>query len=130
MKEENQIDSKFIDSSLLIAFIIDGRGKEIISKPDIFLISVLSLFEVHKKLLQFNINEDKISNYLNFIKRKSVVINVDEKVAVKAVEFSHKNDLPAIDSLIYASAVLNNATLFTLDNDFRGLKNVIVMEVR
>ena len=127
MKEENQIGSKFIDSSIWLAYILEGKHKEIIDAAEILLSSVLSLFEIHKKLLKINASKELIESFLLFIKKKSIIIHVDEKIVEKAVVFSYENNLPVIDSLIYASSIQNESSLLTSDNDFRGLKNVIFL---
>lgn len=127
MKEKNPIDSKFIDSSIWLAYVLEGKHKDIIESSELLLISVLSLFEIHKKLLKVNASKELINSFLSFIKKKSIIINVDEKIVEKAVFFSYENNLPVIDSLIYASSIENESSLFTSDNDFRGLKNVVTL---
>jgi len=67
-------------------------------------------------------------NSLAFIKKKSFIISVNSELAESAAEISIQHSLGAVDALIYASALKNNAVLFTLDNDFRGLKNVVVLK--
>ena len=127
MKEKNQTDSKFIDSSIWLAYVLEGKHKDILESSELLLISVLSLFEIHKKLLKTNVSKELINSFLSFIKKKSIIINVDEKIVERAVSFSYENNLPVIDSLIYASSIENESSLFTSDNDFRGLKNVVFL---
>jgi len=90
--------------------------------------SVLSLFEIKLKLLKDKRDTLMIQKSLGFIKKKSLILPVNEEISRDAVDFSLKHKLPAMDSLIYASALKNGAVLITLDNDFRGLKNVNVLE--
>lgn len=52
------------------------------------------------------------------------MINLDEKIAEKAPELVIEKSLPIADSIVYASSLINNAILLTLDNDFRGFDNV------
>lgn len=127
MKEENPTDSKFIDSSIWLAYILEGKHKDILESSELLLISVLSLFEIHKKLLKIDTSKDLINSFISFIKKKSIIINVDEKIIEKAVIFSYENNLPSIDALIYASSIENESSLLTSDNDFRGLKNVVFL---
>ena len=78
------------------------------------------------KLIKEKVDEAKINKSIEFIKRKSLIVPVDAEIAEKSVMVSIGHNLPAIDSLIYASSLINNALTLTLDNDFRGLKNVVV----
>ena len=121
-------DSKLIDSSVWIAYFFNGKCTEFIDSEEILLLSTLSLFEIKKKLAKSKIEGSKIMKSMEFIKKRSLVVPVSGHIAEKAVDLSLDNGLPIIDSVIYATSVLNNATLITLDNDFRGLKNVIIVK--
>jgi len=61
---------------------------------------------------------------MHFIKKQSIIIDLDEKIADKASELVIEKNLPIADSIVYASALIHNAILLTLDNDFRSLNNV------
>ena len=92
---------------------------------DMLLTSSLSLFEVKLKLLKDKKEQSLIQKSLEIIKKRSLVIPMDTKIGEKAAEISIALRLSAIDSLIYTTSLTNNATLVTLDNDFRGLKDVL-----
>jgi predicted nucleic acid-binding protein len=66
---------------------------------------------------------------MSFIKNKNIIVNIDEKIAEKAADISSEKNLPAIDSLIYATSLMNKLKLISLDNDFRGLDNVEILEI-
>lgn len=120
-------DSKLLDSSVWLAYLFDGKYiNEIESDKQLF-ISILSLFEIKTKLMKKKIKEKEVLEKINFIKKKSAILHLNEEIAEKAAEISAKKNLPAIDSLIYSSALFNNIELITLDNDFRGLKRAIVL---
>jgi len=119
-------ESKFIDSSVWLAYFFDGEHKNIIENEEILLISIVSLFEIKRKLLVKNVPREIVKEKIDFIKKKSHLIDVDLNIAEKAVEISLKNKLAAIDSLIYASSLFQGAILLTRDNDFRGLPEVQV----
>ena len=70
----------------------------------------------------------KLQKAMELIKTRSIIIAIDLEIADKAVELSIKNNLHTADALIYSSALKNASTLITLDNDFRGLNNVIVID--
>ena len=120
-------DSKLIDSSVWLAYLFNGSNSDVIDSNEILLLSVLSLFEIKKKLVKSRVENNKIARSMEFVRKRSLIIPVSEEITEKALEFSLKNDLSIIDSLIYATAVINDSILITLDNDFRGLENVNLM---
>ena len=119
-------DSKLIDSSVWIDYLFNGKHAEIIDSEELLLLSSLSIFEIKNKLKRSNVEENKIAKSIEFIKKRSLVIEVNIEIAEKAVDFSLKNNLSIVDALIYTTAILNQAKLITLDNDFRGLKDVVI----
>ncbi len=127
MKEEKVIGSDFIDSSVWLSYFIDSINKETIEKEEILLTSVLSLFEIKKKLLEKNVPNNEIIEKINFVKKKSIIISITNEIAEESANICVKNKLPAIDSLIYVSSLKQNSTLITLDNDFRGLEKVEIL---
>ena len=120
-------DSKLIDSSVWLAYLFNSTYSNIIDSEEILLLSVLSLFEIKRKLAKSKVENSRIARSLEFIKKRNLIIPVSEDISEKAVDFSLDNNLSIIDALIYTTAILNDSTLITLDNDFRGLKNAIVM---
>ena len=113
-----------IDSSIWIDYLINGNHKELIEKEEKLLLATISLIEIKKKLSKLKIPSKEIDNKLDYIKKQSIIINLDEKIAERASEIVVEKELPIADSIVYASALINSAILITLDNDFRGLENV------
>ena len=120
-------DSKLIDSSIWIKYLFEGSCKEIIETDKQNYISLLSLFEIKQKLLKKEVKKEEVRIHLNFIKQKNTVLELTENIAEKAAEISVENKIPAMDSLIYTTALMNNLKLLTLDNDFRNLPNVEIL---
>jgi predicted nucleic acid-binding protein len=52
------------------------------------------------------------------------VIAIDEDIAVSAADLAMKHKLPLADSLIYAITLAHKATLWTQNDDFKGLPHV------
>ena len=121
-------DFKLIDSSVWIAYFLTGSFKELLEGDEMFFLSVLSLFEVKGILIKKNVPLEKVAISLRFVKKRSLLIDVNAEISEMAAEVSIKHKIPTIDAMIYASALKNNAVLITLDNDFRGLKSAIVMD--
>jgi len=130
MKGEKVIDSKFIDSSVWIACVTKKSYSEIIDSEERLFLSVLSIFEIKKKLIKDNITRIEIEKNMKFIKEKSIIMIPTIEIAEKVIEISYEKDMPAIDSIIYSTALLNKIKLLTLDNDFRGLENVEILELK
>src|SRR3989344_6869320 len=112
----NMTDSKFIDSSIWIEYFIYSKFQEIIKSEEFLLTSVLSLFEIKRKLERLKIKKEDVEKSIKFIESKSIIILIDSQTAKHAAEMSIKYNLAAIDALIYSSSVEQNATLVTMDH--------------
>jgi len=122
-------DFKILDSSIWIAYLFNGNFKEIIDIDEQLFLSAVSFFEIKTKLLKKKMEKNEINSKMNFIKKKSIILSIDEKIAEKASEFSVDKNIPAIDSLIYATSIINKIRLITADNDFRNLENAEVLNL-
>lgn len=58
------------------------------------------------------------------------VVNLREDIALKAAMISIRNKLPMADSIIYATGLIENAIIWTQDQDFKGLSGVNFREVQ
>ena len=80
------------------------------------------VYEVFKKVaLAFD--ENRALQAIGQLKQGRVV-NVDEAIAIYAGKLSLEKKLPMADALIYATAVLHDATVYTQDAHFEGLAQV------
>ena len=120
-------DSKLIDSSVWLAYLFNGSYSDTIDSDEILLLSVLSLFEIKRKLGKSNYENSKITKCMDFIRKRSLIVPVSEEIADNAANFSLEKNLSIVDSIIYTTAMLNDSMLLTLDNDFRGLRSVVFM---
>lgn len=92
------------------------------------MLSSLSLFEIKRKLLKNKaLKRKEIEEKVAFIKSKSLVVDVDERIAEKAADIAEEKELGAADAIIYTTALLTHTTLYTLDNDFRGFDKATVL---
>ena len=120
-----------IDSSAWLSYFLaeNELSKKFVEEGDrLLMTSVLSIFEIKKKMLMKNISESKIEEFLKFVKTRSLLIELNEKICNNAAELSLKHNLHSIDSLIYCSAILNNATLISGDKHFEGLENAFILK--
>ena len=111
-----------LDSSCWLEFFADTDRADlfadVIETVDELVVPVLTIYEVVKKLSRES-SEEIASAALSLMQRGRVV-PIDIDVAVAAAV----NGLPLADSLIYASARLHGAILWTQDADFDGLAGV------
>ena len=120
-------ESKLIDSSIWLDYFFNGNNREFIESDNLHFTSVISLLEIKRKLIKMKIEKEKISKSIEFIKKRSIIISLEKETTEKAVDISIRYNLPMADSLIYTTAIENNATLITLDKDFKGLKDVLIL---
>jgi predicted nucleic acid-binding protein len=85
-----------------------------------------SLFEVYKRVLIEKNRSDALEAIA--IMKEGRVIDLDDSLALDAAELSYKMKLPLADSIILATAIANNATLWTQDAHFKGLEGVNYLE--
>jgi len=127
----NTIESKiFLDSSAWLAYFLaeNEEVKNIIDANNSLSTSIISLFEIKRKLLKEKYLQEKIATALKFIKTRSLIINLNEDITEQAANISVQEGLAAIDSLIYTSAQKNKSLLVTGDNDFRKLNDVKIIQ--
>jgi predicted nucleic acid-binding protein len=89
--------------------------------------SVITLHEVKRKLLKMSYTPQQAEKTIQFIKENSVIIQVDDTIALESVRHCMKEKLHTIDAVIYETALQNKCTLMTADYDFKNLKNVEIV---
>jgi len=82
------------------------------------IVPVISIYEVVKRILRSGDETD--AKYAVHAMTQGRLVNLDLSLALEATRFK----LPLADSIIYATAVHFEATLWTQDKDFRELPNV------
>jgi predicted nucleic acid-binding protein len=83
------------------------------------LVPSIVLYEVFKKIM-LAFDENRAFQAVAQLKQGRVV-DVDEAVALYAGKISIEKKLPMADALIYATAILHHATVYTQDAHFAGL---------
>lgn len=90
-----------------------------IEDTDALLVPSIVLYEVFKKIL-LAFGEDKAFQAVAQLKQGRVV-DVNEAIALYAGKIGIEKKLPMADALIYATAILHHATVYTQDALFQGL---------
>ncbi len=115
-----------VDSSAWIEFFVDGPNAHVFEKPirdaAALLVPSIIIFEVYRHVLRLRGREMALAAAATMRQGQSVAL--DEALAIEAAELSATHALPLADSIIYASAVLHSATLWTQDAHFKGLHGV------
>jgi toxin FitB len=82
------------------------------------IVPVITIYEVFK-FLKRSVSNDAALRAATYLQR-GLVVDIDAGLAMEAAS----NGLPLADSLIYATAQLHSATLWTQDAHFEGLPGV------
>lgn len=115
-----------VDSSGWLEYFTDGTNAKIfapaIEDSDKLIVSVINLYEVYKKVMTER-NENAAKEAAGIL-MQGKVLEVDASIAVRAARLSSELKIPMADSLIYVTARLNNAIVWTQDYDFKDLEGV------
>ena len=111
-----------LDSSCWIEYFRDTPRAELFAtaaeNPEQLIVPVITIYEVSKKLHR-EIGA-KVAAYAEAVMCRGRIIDFDLSLSRLAIIYP----LPLADSLIYASAQLHRATLWTQDQHFDGLPGV------
>ena len=91
---------------------------DVLEDTDTLLVPVVTVYEVIKKIVR-ELGDDIASSSLVLMQR-STIVGIDLALVTQAL----RNGLPLADSLIYATAQMHGATLWTQDQHFEGLPGV------
>ncbi|MBI4360947.1 PIN domain-containing protein [Candidatus Micrarchaeota archaeon] len=108
----------------MVYFLGEDQGKKvkrILEREPLVYTSALSLMEFKAKYLKQGL---EYQSRLEFIKRRSQIIDVTSDIALNAAELKHRKKLHASDAIIYATAKYTQSKLLTGDAHFTGFKDV------
>jgi toxin FitB len=111
-----------VDSSAWLEYFTDSDRAPLfaaaIEDAENLFVPVISIYEVFKKVLRERGEDDALQ--VASIMQGGQVIDVDSALALEAARYP----LPLADSLIYATAVRCEATLWTQDEHFENFTSV------
>ena len=115
-----------IDSSGWLEYFLDTENADnfvsaIYNKPGL-LVSSISVYEVHR-FLSRNPEVSQLSEAMKLM-HQGTVAEINSDIAIAASEYAVKYKLAMADALIYATARVYNATLWTQDIDHKDLPDV------
>ncbi len=118
-----------IDSSIWISYIEElagaGEAEKYLQNVDHLLVPTLVIHEVYRQLLK-KLDKHEAIFFVGQMEKGRVVV-LDGETALLAAEMRIQHGLGTADAVIYATALIHNAQLVTLDNDFRGLPQCVVI---
>ena len=115
-----------VDSSGWLEYFANGPNAESFARPierlGELLIPSITLVEVFKRILQQRQEQEALQAVAHMTQARVVALNTE--IALKAARLGYDLKLPLADSIILATARLYEATLWTQDEDFKGLPDV------
>ncbi|RJP57114.1 MAG: type II toxin-antitoxin system VapC family toxin [Melioribacteraceae bacterium] len=115
-----------VDSSGWLEYLADSKNAKnfasAIENTDELIVSTINIYEIYKKVLL-----EKDENYalqVIALMQQAKVIEVSSSIAIAAAKFSFEQKIPMADSIIYITAKVNDAIVWTQDIDFKGLDGV------
>ncbi len=88
-------------------------------------IPTTTVFEVYKKVLT-QTSEEEALKVISYFKTFSI-LEVTLEVSLTAADISIQHQLAMADSMMLSHARLSGAVLLTLDNDFAGMDDAVVL---
>lgn len=121
-----QTVSKLLDSSVWLAYYFGESqlSKEIIESDCPLVFSIVSLYEIQRKLTKLGYSPKVTDEFLEFIQHRATLLSLTPPICALATTLSLKHKLGAMDSLILSTAYIEGHTLLTGDLDFKGLRDV------
>ncbi|HPP63432.1 MAG TPA: type II toxin-antitoxin system VapC family toxin [Anaerolineales bacterium] len=119
-----------VDSSGWIEYFTDGRNADFFAAPirdvEKLIVPTICIYEVFKRLLTER-DEDSALLAVGLMSHGHE-IELDRNIAIEAAQISRELKLAMADSIILATARVNNATLWTQDAHFKGMDGVKYVE--
>ncbi len=121
-----------VDSSGWLEYFADGPNAAKFVDPlkdtDKLLVPSISIYEVFKVVLRERGEHQALQ--ASAVMQKGKVIDLSPRLAMTAAKLSIAHSLPMADSIILATARINDAIIWTQDVDFKGLESVKYFEKR
>jgi predicted nucleic acid-binding protein len=115
-----------VDSSGWLEYFSNGKNADIFARivedTENLVVSTINIYEVYKKILQQRDENSALQAIA--LMQQAKVIPVDSTLSLLAAKISIDLNIPMADSIILASAVSNNSTLWTQDSDFKDIPGV------
>ncbi len=115
-----------VDSSAWLEYLAAGPNAaffaDAIENVTELVVPTISIYEVFKRIVQQRSENEALQ--VVAVMQQGRISEMDSTVALSAARISIDHQLPMADSVMLATARLNNATLWTQDAHFEGLRDV------
>lgn len=115
-----------VDSSGWLEYLADSKNAKnfasAIENTDELIVSTINIYEIYKKIL-LEKDENSALQVVGLM-QQAKVIEVSSSIAIQAAKFSCEQKIPMSDSIIYITAKVNDAIVWTQDIDFKDLEGV------
>lgn len=115
-----------VDSSGWLAYFADEPSAKHFHKtlndPSSLVVPTVTIYEVFKVALRESSENEALLVVASMQKGK--VVDLTPSLAISAAKLSLTHNLPMVDSIILATAREYDATIWTLDSDFKNIKSV------
>lgn len=119
-----------VDSSGWIEIFTDGAKADaflaLMADESALVVPAISIFEVFKWILREHSEVQAVQAAA--VMQRGQVVGLDTRLALAAAQLSHALKLPMADSIILATARDSQARLHTMDSDFRGITDVVLID--
>ncbi|HOP36141.1 MAG TPA: type II toxin-antitoxin system VapC family toxin [Syntrophales bacterium] len=120
------MNMNIVDSSGWLAYFADepnaGHFLLPLSDSDALVVPTVTIHEVFKVILRESGENEALQAVAAM--QKGSVVDLNPSLAIAASRVSLEYDLPMADAIILATAREFNATLWTQDSDFEGMRQV------
>jgi predicted nucleic acid-binding protein len=116
----------FIDSNIIV-YLVDNRSKEKTKKaqdflsPDFFISTQVITENVNVCLKKLHLNKETTFDFARRILNRFRILQITEATLLKSFEISIKYQLSSWDSIIIATAILNNCSIIYSEDMQDGL---------
>ena len=115
-----------VDSSAWLEYLAAGPNaahfSAAIENTAELIVPTLILYEVFKRIVQQRSENEALQ--VIAVMQQGRIADLDSRTALSAARISIDHQLPMADSVILATARLNDALLWTQDSHFEGIPNV------
>jgi predicted nucleic acid-binding protein len=115
-----------VDSSGWLEYFADGPKASSFEKPlqdlENLIVPTICLFEVFKVVLRERSESDALQAIA--LMKQGKVVDFTAEIALEAAKISHDHKIPMADSIVLATALNWDGTIWTQDSDFEKFSRV------
>ena len=115
-----------VDSCGWLEFFADGPNAKFFATPleniDELVVPTISIYEVFKSILRQR--DESAGLQVVALMKQGQVIDLTTDISMMAAKLSLEHNIPMADSIILSTAHYYQATVWTQDADFKGIKGV------